>query len=217
MLLTNRQKDALIKFMNIALDRSAVSLSELVGVRVRLELPEVYLHPASGLATHLSGFADSDIATVSQIFKGSMSGNALWLLNYNSAVKLMNLLSDCPDLDGKPPDVSAYEMLTEVGNILLNACLGMLGNLLDMKVFFSMPLLNLQKLNVLLNSLVAGKNELRYSLTVKTTLHLYEHSVSGYISVVLGVPSLYQLIKAIETWADLSVPNQPAQSISFNS
>lgn len=214
MLLTNRQKNALLEFMNLALSRSAVSLSELTGAHVVLELPEVYLHPVSGLATHLSGFAEGDIATVSQIFKGSMSGNALWLLNYNSATKLMNLLSDSPYLDLPRPNDSAYEMLTEVGNILLNACLGMLGNLLDMKVFFSMPLLNLQKLNVLLNSLVVGKTELRYALTVKTTLHLYEHSVSGYISVVLGVPSLSQLIKAIETWADLSVPNQTAQRIS---
>jgi chemotaxis protein CheC len=97
-------------------------------------------------------------------------------------------------------------MLTEVGNILLNACLTMLGNLLDTKVVFSVPLLNLQKLNVLVHSLVAGKSELRYALLVRTCVHLHENWVSGYVVVVLGVPSLHCLIKAIETWANIAKP-----------
>lgn len=215
MLLTEQQKNALIKFLSIAFDRSTVSLSELIGIPVHLDSPEVYLSPVNNFYTHFSDFTDDDeLTTVSQIFKGCMSGNALWLLNYNNAVKLMNLISDYPQLNQQNPNLSTYEMLTEFGNILLNACLGMLSNILDMKVFFSVPLLHLQRLNMLLDFLVS-KNELRYAIVIKATLYLYEHSVNSYICIVVGVPSLSQLIKAIETWAELSMPKyQPAQTLS---
>ena len=43
-------------------------------------------------------------------------------------------------------DASAREVLTEVGNILLNACLGTFGNMLKVQVSFSVPHLNLDTL-----------------------------------------------------------------------
>ena len=210
MLLTERQKDALTEFINMAFSHCAVSLSELIGDCVRLEISTISVHSISGLNAVMSCLDDSEMATVSQIFKGSMSGNALLLLNYESAALLMNLLTAKQNMDTPFLNISAYEMLTEVGNILLNACLTTLGNLLDTKVVFSVPLLNLQKLNVLVHSLVAGKSELRYALLVRTSLHLHDNWVSGYVVVVLGVPSLHCLIKAIETWANIAKPQRIA-------
>lgn len=210
MLLTERQKDALTQFINLAFSRCAVSLSELTGDCVRLEISAISVHSISGLPAVLSSVGEGEVATVSQIFKGSMSGNALLLFSYESAVTIMNLLADKQNMKPHLLNVSAYEMLTEIGNILLNACLTMLGNLLETQVVFSVPLLNLQKLSVVIHSLVAGKSELRYALLVRTSLHLHEHWVSGYIVVVLGVPSLHCLIKAIETWANIAKPDRIA-------
>jgi chemotaxis protein CheC len=210
MLLTARQKDALTEFINMAFSRCAVSLSELTGDRVRLELSAISVHSVTGLAAGIASVGEGEVATVSQIFKGSMSGNALLLLNYESAALLMNLLTAKQNMETPFLNSSAYEMLTEVGNILLNACLTMLGNILDTQVVFSVPMLNLQKLNVLVHSLVAGKSELRYALLVHTSLHLHDNWVSGYVVVVLGVPSLHCLIKAIETWANIAKPQRIA-------
>jgi chemotaxis protein CheC len=44
-------------------------------------------------------------------------------------------------------------VLTEVGNILLNACLGTFGNILKVQVSFSVPRLNLESLNQIVESL----------------------------------------------------------------
>ncbi|HIK29676.1 MAG: chemotaxis protein CheC [Oscillatoriaceae bacterium SKW80] len=216
MLLSEQQKDALIKFISIAFDHSTISLSELVGVPLHLDSPEVYLHPVCSLATHFSDFANDDLTIVSQIFKGCISGNVLWLLNYNNAAKLMDLFRDYHKLNQENNYLHIYyEMFTEFGNILLNACMGMFNKILDLQVYFSMPILHLQKLNTLLDFL-NSKNELRYAIIIRTTLYLYENSVNSYILLVVGVPSLYQLIKAIETWAELLMPNQPAQTVSLN-
>ena len=79
-----------------------------------------------------------EVASIHQVFGGPVAGDALLLLNHEGAVQLADLLTD-----GHAPsnrlDESAREVLTEVGNILLNACLGMFGNLLDVHVSFSVP------------------------------------------------------------------------------
>ena len=64
-----------------------------------------------------------------QVFTGPVAGDALLILDPVAAGMLKELLTDEPALP-LPIDASAREVLTEVGNILLNACLGTFGNML---------------------------------------------------------------------------------------
>jgi chemotaxis protein CheC len=207
MLLTEDQKDALTELINIGFARTATSLSELTGYRVMLEVPQVSLHPISELSSKLATFVQGEIATVQQIFTGPVSGNALLLLNYEGAVMLTDLLTPPGSPNTHRLDSSAAEVLTEVGNILLNACLGMFGNLLQIQISFSVPRLHLDALDGLLHSLVIGKDELRYAMVIYTAFHIREGAVDGYLVMVLGVASLDCLIQAIDRWAAIGVPN----------
>ncbi len=207
MLLTEDQKDALTELINIGFARTATSLSDLTGYRVMLEVPQVSIHPISELAPKLATFVQGEIATVQQIFTGPVSGNALLLLNYEGAVTLTDLLTPPGSPNTHRLDASAAEVLTEVGNILLNACLGMFGNLLQIQISFSVPRLHLEALDGLLHSLVIGKEELRYAMVVYTAFHIRESAVDGYMVMILGVASLDCLIQAIDNWATTGVVN----------
>ena len=81
-----------------------------------------------------------------QIFSGPVGGDALLILDHAAAGMLKELLTNEPPLP-LALDASAREVLTEVGNILLNACLGTFGNLLQVQVSFSVPHLNLDTLH----------------------------------------------------------------------
>ena len=105
-----------------------------------------------------------EVATVHQIFSGPVAGDALLILNYDGALLLADLLCAHQN-DTSRLDPSGQEALTEVGNILLNACLGMFGNLLKVHVSFSVPRLHLEKLDELLSSIMIGSEELRYVLS----------------------------------------------------
>lgn len=192
--LTPQQQDALTELINIAFSRTAAALSEMTGHRVLLDLPQVTLCPIEEVAAHLSDFVRGEIATVHQIFSGSVSGDALLMLNYDGALMLSDLLTG-----GRVPsprlDASDREVLTEVGNILLNACLGMFGNLLKVHVTFSVPRLHLVAVNALLNSLVIGQDGLlRHALVVYTNFRMRDSAVTGYLVIVLGVASLDWLL-----------------------
>jgi chemotaxis protein CheC len=197
MLLSEQQSDALTELINIACSRTAASLSDLTNQRVGLDPPKVSVQPSSMLAPTLSGFVTGDVATVHQTFTGALDGDALLLLEYDGAIRLADLLTDGQAGAGQL-DESGREVLMEVGNILLNTCLSMFGDVLQVHVTFSVPRLTLEAINELVASLVTGKEELRYALVIYTQFRLSQNAVSGYIVIVLGVASLDRLLLAIE-------------------
>jgi chemotaxis protein CheC len=197
--LTATQKDALIELLNIGFGRAAASLSQLTGHRVMLEVPQVSVHAIADLETALRTVVQNEVASVHQIFSGPVAGDALLLLDYKAAGMLKELLTNEAPLP-LPIDASAREVLTEVGNILLNACLGTFGNLLQVQVSFSIPHLNLESVGDILRSLLVNREGLRYALVVHAGFRLRDAEVMGYLVIVLSVASLDRLIRAVEAW-----------------
>ena len=198
--LTDQQKDALSEVINIAFARTAASLSELTGHRVLLDVPKVAIFPIDQLGAALAEFLPAEVATVHQVFTGPVTGDALLLLNYDGAITLADLLTD--EKGSKRLNTSSREVLTEVGNILLNACLGMFGNLLQVHVSFSVPRMHLETLDALLRSLVIGSEGLRYALVVYTAFRMRDGSVKGYLVIALSVASLDRLIQEAERYEE---------------
>lgn len=198
MILTDRQSDALSELINIAFARTAAALSELTGHGVKLNPPEVSVHPTPDLPAALAKFLPGEVASIHQVFAGPVSGDAFLLLNYDGALQLTSLLTQ--DTGRRTfLDESSREVLTEVGNILLNACLGMFGNLLQVRFSFSVPGLHLETLDELLGSL-RDKASLNYALVISTAFQVRESAVSGYLVMILTVASLDRLVREVEEW-----------------
>ena len=199
MVLTEQQTDALTELINIAFARTGAALSDLTGHRVLLEPPTVALHLTSELHQRLAGFLPGEIAWIHQVFEGPVAGDALLLLNYEGAVQLTELLTD--DSGSHRLDESAREVLTEVGNILLNACLGVFGNVLDVHVGFSVPRLRLDNVDQLIQWINSGRGETRYALVIFTKFQVRDSHVNGYMVLVLNMAAFDRLVSEIDNWA----------------
>jgi chemotaxis protein CheC len=199
MQLTVTQQDALIELLNIGFGRAAASLSQLTGHRVLLDVPQVSLHPIDEVGDALERNVHGHVASVHQIFTGPVGGDALLILDESGAAMLKELLTSEPALP-LSIDASAREVITEVGNILLNACLGTFGNLLKVQVSFSVPHLSIENVGALLESLLVSQQGIRYVLVVHAAFRLRDTQVTGYLMIVLSVASLDRLIRAIEDW-----------------
>ncbi len=197
--LNDVQKDALIELINVGFGRAAAALSKLTGYRVLLEVPRVGIFPVSELGGELSQYLRDDVATVHQLFSGPVGGDALLVLDHGAAATLKQLLTDEPSLPLRV-DGSAREVLTEVGNVLLNACLGQIANILNVHVTFSVPRLTLDTLSALLDSLIIEREGLRYALVVHAGFRLRDSEVEGYMVIVLSVASLDRLLGAVQQW-----------------
>ena len=201
MTLTDYQKDAVTELVNIAFSRTGAALSELTGNRVELTVPEVSAHPIADLLPALGRFVRGEVATVHQIFGGPVSGDAFLLLDIAGATRLVDLLTGA----GAPTrqmGASAKEVLAEVGNILLNACLGVFGDLLDVRFTFAVPRLHLDTLASMLDTLVIDQDEIQHALLVGARFRVRASEVTGCLVLVLGVSSLDLFIQAIEEWAE---------------
>jgi chemotaxis protein CheC len=199
--LSTVQQDALIELINIGFGRAAAALSKLTGHRVQLDVPEIAMCPIDEMADRLRMVLDNDVATVHQIFSGPVDGDALLVLDRNSAAILKELLTNEPPLPLEI-DRSAREVVTEIGNILLNACLGTFGNILKVKVSFSVPHLTLDTLEHVVGSISMDRQGLRYALIVHSHFRLRNSSLTGYLVIVLGVASIERLIRALEHWEE---------------
>ncbi len=196
--LTASQQDALTELINIGYARAAAALSDLTGHRISLEVPEVAIHMIPEIKQKLSRVIEGEVASVNQVFSGPISGNAILLLDRKAALLLNSLLtdrSDAPELDG-----AAREVITEVGNILLNACLGAFGNLLKVQVTFTVPYLQVESVQKVLRSITVAGDELEYALIIHTRFHMRSSNVSGYLVIILGVTSLETLLEELKKW-----------------
>lgn len=204
MTLTADQRDAINELVNIAFSRTAAALSDLTGNRVELRVPEITTHPIAELQTALGGYVSGDVATVHQIFGGPVAGDAFLLLDMDGAAKLVALLTDAA-VPIQQMGVSAKEVLTEVGNILLNACLGVFGDLLEVRFTFAVPRIQLESLGSMLGSLVVEQDELRHALLVGARFRIRATDVTGCMVLVLGLTSLERFVAAVEEWAERAV------------
>lgn len=198
--LTAQQKDSLTELINIGYGRAAGVLSELTGYRISLEVPQVTIHDIEEIGPMLSKLLVSPVASVNQVFRGPISGNALLVLDEPSAMVMTHLLSDEKAVSHEF-DSNAREIITEVGNILLNACLGVFGNLLQIQVTFSVPRLTFEHVNKALQVVAEQSEEkLRYGLMVHTRFHVKTADVTGYLVMVLGVGSFDRLLVELKNW-----------------
>ena len=197
--LSERQSDALAELINVAFGLTAAKLSEISGHRVLLEPPTISSHPIEGLAKDLDLFSTGEVVSIHQVFSGPFSGDAILCLNSDGAVRLSNILIEGP-LQAEQLDADGAEVLTEIGNMLLSACLGVFGNLLQLHVSFSVPELHRDRLQQFLNSITIGGSDLRHAVVINSSFKIQGSGVAGRIAIVLSVSSLERLIQAVDQW-----------------
>ena len=198
MRLDEHQQDALAELFNVGMHRAAASLSELTQQRIVVDLPRVWVVPIEEIEEQLGQLVDGDLATVHQIFAGPVAGDAVLLLEYDKAALLTRLMTDGEVAGTGRLDQSAREVLAEVGNVVLGACLSAFGDMLKVNVLFSVPRMHIESLDGLLRTMTVDSEELQVAVIAATRFRLSELEVGGYLIVALGVASLGRIAEALE-------------------
>lgn len=198
MYLTDTNTDALAELLNIGHGRAAAALSEMTGCRIALEAPSIAVMSVGEVGAFLEVSAAENLACVNQAFTGSVAGNAMLLFDEASATMLSNLLDEKTSHDHF--DIAAKEMVTEAGNVLLNACLGAFGNLLEVQFAFAVPTLTVDSVPALLKSIMCDGRRLSHAIVGQTRFSLGDDRVSGTLVIILGVTSFECLVEALERW-----------------
>ncbi len=191
------EHDALAELFNIGLHRAAASLSELTGQRILVEAPRLWSCPIAEMHDQVAELVSGELATVHQIFRGRVAGDAVLLLEYDKAALLTGELTHGEVGLGGQLDQSAREVLAEVGNIVLSACLSAFGDMLKVAVTFSVPRIHIESAEELIRTITIGEEEIQYAVIAATRFRLSRLEVSGYLIFVLGLTSLSWMTESL--------------------
>ncbi|MBR8836213.1 MAG: chemotaxis protein CheC [Stigonema ocellatum SAG 48.90 = DSM 106950] len=138
--LTKDQIDALQELINIGVGRAASLLNEMVESRIILSVPFVNVFNAVELKQELAKrFSEGSFAAVRLRFTGSFCGNANLIFPTESAATLVAILTG--EQPGTP-DLDAVKIgtLNEIGNIVINAVMGSISNLIKQHLNYYVPM-----------------------------------------------------------------------------
>jgi chemotaxis protein CheC len=132
------QHVALLEAFNRALGRAAISLSRLMHETIALTAPQLELLAADGAVARIKALTEERVAAVVQRFEGDLAAHALLLFPQSRALEVVRLAVG--GLVGEE-DLSELEeeAISEVGNILLNACMAVLAKQLQMQLATAPP------------------------------------------------------------------------------
>ena len=135
--LSELQKDALGELLNIGMGRASASLSEMVGEEVELSVPKVDTLSRDEAIIRINSLVGNKVTAIKESFKGAFWGDALLLFPENHSLELVRALIKDDTLPAEMISEMEQEALTEVGNIILNACLGSLANIFQENLEFA--------------------------------------------------------------------------------
>jgi len=189
--------DSLSELFNVGLHRAAASLSEITGQRINVDMPQLVVCPIAEIEKPLADLVGGEIATVHQIFGGAVAGDAVLLIEHDKAALLAKLMTSGEAAGGGRLDQSAREVLAEIGNIVLGACLSGFGDMLELPVSFSVPRIHIESLKSILGSLRSDTTEPQYAVIVATQFRLSELAVDGYMVIAIPATSLSRITHAL--------------------
>jgi chemotaxis protein CheC len=188
--LSELELDALTELVNIGVSRAAASLGAMVGEQVLLSVPSVVIVSRSKAADLLGGTRQDLLVAVRQAFHGDVSGRALLIFPEKNSLELVRAvagerlsLEDILELE--------HEALAEIGNIILNACIATVANLLERSLTMSLPEIVRGDSEGLFDLGVAIGDDV--VLFVHINFSLKGHQIMGYVAMVMDFASLVSL------------------------
>jgi chemotaxis protein CheC len=191
--------DALQELMNIAFGQAAAELAEVIDISVELSFPKLNVVKVSELSDMIlkNIGVNSRLNSVEQAYKGDASGLALLIFPFGTEKEFVSLFY--ADEEEAETDIFAdveREVLAEVGNILIGACVSKIFDLLDTPVTYTPPHTAIGK-ELITDHLVGCFSKKDYAIMLNTKFSLSEKTIEGCLFLINCNKSIEPLKEAL--------------------
>lgn len=193
------QVDALKEYMNQFIGQSASLLSEMINKKVQLEIPDIQLFKrelVDNVQDLLPEIFKSYVVSSNISFGDNFSGQARLVFPKQKIKKLVALCMD-EELDASDDLTDTdFDAIRELGNIILNAIVGSMGNLVELKLDYDMPMVEVIHIPTEAEKIFSKESE--YLLLIKNKFSVDGDNIEGVIMVMLSMSSTDVLIKKVD-------------------
>lgn len=199
--LTPSEKEVLQEIMNIGFGAAAADLAEVIEVHVILSVPTILVLSPSELLSYIISEVGpaKDLSIIEQNFHSKFTGMAMLVFSTGSGKDLLFMLSkegSAVLFESDPFGQLEKEVLKEVGNILIGACVGKISELLGDFVTYSPP-------NVLTGSLAETNfsrdifDPANVVIMLQTCFNFSGKNIKGYLFLIASHDSIDWLRQSI--------------------
>lgn len=201
------REDVLKELFNISVGKSASILSEIIDKKILLNVPNVKIidleDKETSLEEHLPEVLDGTMMISSISFKEKLTGKANLIFPADKMRKFINLCVNESSMDNKDDmnftDVD-FDIIKEIGNIILNSLIGEIGNYLDIKLYYTVPEVKIFHKKDLKDDI--KNTEYTNILMLYITFNIDGSEIFGAIIINLTLDSLNELLSQIDLLMD---------------
>ncbi|KQV80306.1 chemotaxis protein CheC [Massilia sp. Root351] len=197
--LSELEHDALVEIFNIGVGQAAAAMSGIVNEAVTMSVPSIsFLNRADAAA--LLGHRDEQrerICGVSQHYAGAFQTEAILMFPEDKSLEIVRLmvgelvpLSELTEME--------QEAMSEIGNIILNSCIGTLANIFEQELQGSLPVYHVGTSEDILNASGTAAASVVMMLHIDFILEM--HQIHGYVAFILDVSALHDLKQQINLY-----------------
>lgn len=188
--------DALKEIIGIGIGSGANALNTMLDSHVHLEVPFLKILSPKEFEVEMEKCGTEHLSSIQLPFKGNFSGVSELVFPYESASGFIAALTH-EETDYTDINSIRASTLSEIGNIVLNAVMGSISNLLGLKLTYSIPNYAEGDFNTLLP----------FHTTIPDTDVLLAHThfkvggfeIEGDIILFFEIGSFNKLLEAIDT------------------
>jgi len=197
--LDNELRDCYQEIANVAMGRAGDLLARLLNVFVKLPIPNVNLIEVSELSMALKAVESNEsISGICQGFiGGGISGEALLILNDSSFQDIASLMNYREKVDER----AELELLMDIANVLVGACLSGISEQLDMPFSQGHPVVLGQHCNI--SDLVATNiNKWSKTLAIEISYGIEDYPIKCDILLLFTEKSMKTLNNKVSYMLD---------------
>lgn len=194
MLLTEMEQDALTEIFNIGMGRAAHSLSQMANDEITLAVPSLAVVTYEKAVSILTKTAGDKVCSVTQRLIGDFNADAILIFPEDNSLSIVRLMVG----DSYPGDLTEMEeeALTEIGNIILNACFGTLINMIGGDFEISLPSARSGVCEHILE--VEGAKSSEIVMLLYIDFILKNRTIYGHVAILLEGESMPSFVKKIQ-------------------
>jgi chemotaxis protein CheC len=198
-MLSEDKRDALQEIVNIGMGAAGAALAEVLGAFVELSVPriDVLERKRVPMLLNTGSWSESELEAVRQPFFGGIIGESLMLFDGAEPAHLADLVGYA----GPPSREEQQELLLDLANVVIGACVNGIAEPLEEVVSFAPP------------SRIGGRpdacafvledqSEGRDALVINVDFKLEERRFRSRVLVFLSEPSLVRIDHAVHRFLD---------------
>jgi chemotaxis protein CheC len=195
--LSELQHDALVEIFNIGVGHAAKAMSEIVNEAVTMSVPSISFVNRADAADMLGNKDSARVCGVSQHYQGAFSTEAILMFPEDKSLDIVRLMVG-ESVPLKELTEMEQEAMSEIGNIILNSCVGTLANILSQELRGSLPEYHVGTSEEILHA--SGAPAQTVVLMLHIDFILETHQIHGYVAFILDLSALHDLTEQIDRY-----------------